>query len=79
MREKTVVPHAGTWIEIMFVALMTSANSSFPTRERGLKYVEHQEVMMSELSFPTRERGLKSYEESNKGIVSSRSPRGNVD
>ena len=33
-----VVPHAGTWIEIFSIASNAAPISSFPTRERGLKY-----------------------------------------
>ena len=32
-----VVPHAGTWIEITLIPVMTISSLSFPTRERGLK------------------------------------------
>ena len=34
----SVVPHAGTWIEIPTYSLLTIFQSSFPTRERGLKF-----------------------------------------
>ncbi len=34
-----VVPHAGTWIEILIFYGLGHAGLSFPTRERGLKYV----------------------------------------
>ena len=33
----TVVPHAGTWIEMPWIYSRSSAQRSFPTRERGLK------------------------------------------
>ena len=32
-----VVPHAGTWIEILETSLKLHFFPSFPTRERGLK------------------------------------------
>ena len=32
-----VVPHAGTWIEILRKRRKSRTNPSFPTRERGLK------------------------------------------
>ena len=35
----TVVPHAGTWIEIGFADAWNKNNVSFPTRERGLKFL----------------------------------------
>ena len=34
-----VVPHAGTWIEIRYQLHYIHPLQSFPTRERGLKYV----------------------------------------
>ena len=34
----TVVPHAGTWIEIDGRDAYDDYMTSFPTRERGLKY-----------------------------------------
>ena len=33
-----VVPHAGTWIEIIYESSIILLVGSFPTRERGLKY-----------------------------------------
>ena len=56
-----VVPHAGTWIEIEIVVVNTQCTTSFPTRERGLKYVLIESAPIITMSFPTRERGLKSY------------------
>ena len=35
----TVVPHAGTWIEIQRPQRLPAVSESFPTRERGLKFV----------------------------------------
>ena len=35
----SVVPHAGTWIEISEAAKKSVMAESFPTRERGLKYL----------------------------------------
>ena len=35
--EEKVVPHAGTWIEIVVVGGVAVDVVSFPTRERGLK------------------------------------------
>ena len=55
----TVVPHAGTWIEIdIFITLLLKI-LSFPTRERGLKLYHLDFFFHHLLSFPTRERGLK--------------------
>ena len=34
-----VVPHAGTWIEILMYDLVNKLFMSFPTRERGLKFL----------------------------------------
>ena len=40
MKIDMVVPHAGTWIEIMQILMMWMLQkSSFPTRERGLKSI----------------------------------------
>ena len=33
-----VVPHAGTWIEMLTTSCPVLTSSSFPTRERGLKF-----------------------------------------
>ena len=33
----SVVPHAGTWIEIIWRIISRFLHGSFPTRERGLK------------------------------------------
>ena len=54
-----VVPHAGTWIEIITVALLICFSLSFPTRERGLKSYHSLLTEYQFPSFPTRERGLK--------------------
>ena len=55
-----VVPHAGTWIEILYSPVYCINNSwSFPTRERGLKYNVRRISAAAKKSFPTRERGLK--------------------
>ena len=35
-----VVPHEGTWIEIVINFCMIGISLSFPTRERGLKFVK---------------------------------------
>ena len=37
------------------------AVTSFPTRERGLKYIKVTEIARTSPSFPTRERGLKYF------------------
>ena len=37
--QHSVVPHAGTWIEISFRIELHCRKSSFPTRERGLKWL----------------------------------------
>ena len=34
-----VVPHAGTWIEICILSNLVEVVTSFPTRERGLKFM----------------------------------------
>ena len=55
-----VVPFAGTWIEIIRTAGARSFHvSSFPSRERGLKYQGERVMTAQEKSFPSRERGLK--------------------
>ena len=55
----TVVPHAGTWIEIDQKTKQEELKTSFPTRERGLKSERSHVVGVAVSSFPTRERGLK--------------------
>ena len=57
--EDRVVPHAGTWIEIVEPLLAVHGATSFPTRERGLKSLADSVYTGEALSFPTRERGLK--------------------
>ncbi len=55
-----VVPHEGTWIEMQtHIWTDESERSSFPTRERGLKFLDEMKMTGGPLSFPTRERGLK--------------------
>ena len=41
MTNVVVVPHEGTWIEILTMARRLRNTPSFPTRERGLKCVLH--------------------------------------
>ena len=55
----SVVPHEGTWIEINITFPLLSLTMSFPTRERGLKYMVEGQLVDLNGSFPTRERGLK--------------------
>ena len=74
-----VVPHEGTWIEIPMIEQEGIINTSFPTRERGLKLLNFWQLWFKKLSFPTRERGLKYEMIRNKITCISRSPRGNVD
>ena len=56
-----VVPHAGTWIEILLSGHSGWKKRSFPTRERGLKLTHQMPKQPDIMSFPTRERGLKLY------------------
>ena len=63
-----VVPHAGTWIEMILVMITRKCSQSFPTRERGLKFVEKSGELAEGLSFPTRERGLKSRIDASNGF-----------
>ena len=66
--ETYVVPHAGTWIEIILQYWQIRPRSlSFPTRERGLKFSQSITIPKSLLSFPTRERGLKLRQKRNPG------------
>ena len=60
-QERIVVPHAGTWIEIVCHMDHCIFSSPFLTRERGLKYQVPGPALQENLSFPTRERGLKSF------------------
>ena len=54
-----VVPHEGTWIEIDGIRSFGFRYTSFPTRERGLKWLNNGKILDGDKSFPTRERGLK--------------------
>ena len=74
-----VVPHEGTWIEIPTNPEKPPDTRSFPTRERGLKWDYPIDCIRLEPSFPTRERGLKLLMCKHIVMLSSRSPRGNVD
>ena len=57
---KTVVPHVGTWIEIIVATwLPPDCPLSFPTWERELKLISTQVLLARKMSFPTWERGLK--------------------
>ena len=57
-----VVPNAGTWIEIYTgFAVRNVTSRSFPTRERGLKFIGIGQGKQFVESFPTRERGLKFH------------------
>ena len=63
-----VVPHEGTWIEMVFATAKGFLwKTSFPTRERGLKYCITVKKGKEHASFPTRERGLK-YISSHRNI-----------
>ena len=74
-----VVPHEGTWIEILKAFEVSGRVKSFPTRERGLKLPCICDPAGAPQSFPTRERGLKSPESITNCFAIGRSPRGNVD
>ena len=74
-----VVPHEGTWIEILEEIISLVSDSSFPTRERGLKFDQERLKDPQKLSFPTRERGLKYKNCRPTVLLHRRSPRGNVD
>ncbi len=41
-----VVPHAGTWIEIYIAEKQSLIEKSFPTRERGLKWLRCKEYTL---------------------------------
>ena len=75
----SVVPLAGTWIEIMILHEETHLSLSFPLRERGLKSLAHLVIDSIVMSFPLRERGLKWIIINIMAIEVCRSPCGNVD
>ena len=58
-----VAPHAGAWIETVFLVFFLDKQSeSHPTRVRGLKqYLEGQKGLNVVRSHPTRVRGLKQH------------------
>ena len=54
-----VVPLVGTWIEIFVGEIGTKVFKSFPSWERGLKFLQHTKMETLQTSFPSWERGLK--------------------
>ena len=54
-----VAPFTGAWIEIQCAVSWSTAVSSLPSRERGLKCVAYLADHKHIASLPSRERGLK--------------------
>ena len=48
----SVVPHAGTWIEIERLIDVNQNYTSFPTRERGLKFEEKKNAVLDKRRSP---------------------------
>ena len=57
----TVAPFAGAWIEIHQRAMLHDYMASLPSRERGLKFEDCDDLFGCYMSLPSRERGLKYY------------------
>ncbi len=57
----SVVPHAGTWIEILVMQGKRRGSTSCPTRARGLKLDLVDGTTGALKSCPTRARGLKFW------------------
>ena len=75
----TVVPHAGTWIEI--TENKTALETAKVVPHAGT-WIEIENAKISRIkttSFPTRERGLKLRFAIVSDCPHRRSPRGNVD
>ena len=75
-----VVPHAGTWIEIVQANMFWSSSTSFPTRERGLKWIFslHQAPWLCRSPRGNVDWNWLSLEIRSR-VITCRSPRGNVD
>ena len=54
-----VVPHAGTWIEIVGKASKDTQSAVVPHAGTWIEILDTEQIDVSALSFPTRERGLK--------------------
>ncbi len=54
-----VAPHAGAWIETIYLSLPKNVPMSLPMRERGLKLIINYIILEKIKSLPMRERGLK--------------------
>ena len=74
-----VVPHAGTWIEIQFSIQYDLENSSFPTRERGLKLKKQRAIKTVCGRSPRGNVDWNDVISMSCNILHGRSPRGNVD
>ena len=75
-----VVPHAGTWIEIMKCAHVTLQKTVVPHAGTWIEiYLGGICIYGRNQSFPTRERGLKFSGLRSPDRREGRSPRGNMD
>ena len=75
-----VVPHAGTWIEMSTTIRDARATESFPTRERGLKFIQPLDVLPFIVVVPHAGTWIeiwKYWKFTSTRLC--RSPRGNVD
>ena len=76
----SVVPHAGTWIEIVLHDRPFVSIKVVPHAGTWIEIIHGEDARLPDRSFPTRERGLKycqSFQSQN--LLHRRSPRGNVD
>ena len=56
---KTVVPHEGTWIEIMYGGRRKCNVAVVPHEGTWIEIQNLTRTEIEKMSFPTRERGLK--------------------
>ena len=75
IRNGSVAPRAGAWIETEMEEIMFFAFQSLPVRERGLKPRTERRSESRCLSLPVRERGLKQRLTLNQHILVIVAPR----
>ena len=76
---QSVVPHAGTWIEISSSFEAAVSCSVVPHAGTWIEIHQPSDNGLALPSFPTRERGLKLVALWEELKLLRRSPRGNVD
>ena len=77
--EFAVVPHEGTWIEMLTTRSRPIWPMVVPHEGTWIEIRKMKPEAVDDLSFPTRDRGLKNPELKPQTQQQCRSPRGNVD